>query len=69
MISAMGRRRISDIQDFRCRTCRMMWSEFVRKNAPCSKSLYQGSHNFDFSRPIYNKASRVNSASDMSKNK
>jgi hypothetical protein len=29
-----------------------MWSGFVRKNAPCPKSLYQGSHNFDFSKPI-----------------
>lgn len=58
-----------DNQDFRCRWCRMMWFEFVRKNAPCPKSLYQGSHNFDFSKPIYGKVSRVNSANDTSKNK
>ena len=55
----MGGRSLNDTPDFRCRNCRMQWSEFTRKNKPCAKSLYQGRHDFDFSKRIYHKVSRV----------
>ena len=54
----MGRRRINDIRDFKCSNCRMKWSEFTKKNTRCPKSLYQGRHDFDFSKPIYGKPFR-----------
>ena len=69
LISTMGRRRLNDIQDFGCRNCRIKWSEFIKKNTPCRKSLYKGRHNFDFSKPIYLKVVRVDSVNKISKKK
>jgi hypothetical protein len=43
--------------EFKCRTCEVMWSSFMKSNIPCTDtSIRTGLHNFDFASPIlYNK--------------
>lgn len=43
--------------EFKCRTCEVMWSSFMKSNIPCTDTTIRtGLHNFDFANPIlYNK--------------
>lgn len=44
----------SEARDFKCKSCGMKWLSYIENNDPCrSVSEDQdGSHNFDFSKPI-----------------
>jgi hypothetical protein len=43
--------------EFMCRTCDVMWSNFMKENVPCTDNtlIRNGLHNFDFDNPILNK--------------
>lgn len=42
--------------EFMCRTCEVMWSSFMKNNAPCKDTaIRNGLHNFDFANPISSK--------------
>ena len=44
--------------EFKCRTCEVLWSSFIKSNVPCKDATIRtGLHNFDFAKPImYNKS-------------
>jgi hypothetical protein len=62
----MGRRKKSDLPDFRCRDCHMKWSDFTKENTSCPKSLYEGKHDLNFSKPNQVKISSGESMSNLS---
>lgn len=39
--------------EFKCRTCDILWSNFMANNVPCiDKTTRSGLHNFDFGNPV-----------------
>ncbi|HEY6948974.1 MAG TPA: hypothetical protein VI146_00055 [Nitrososphaeraceae archaeon] len=44
--------------EFKCRTCDIMWSNFMEKNILCTDitTTRNGLHDFDFAKPIVVKA-------------
>ena len=50
----MGRIKNSEagvIREFKCRSCKMLWSTYLQNNDSCSSN--DKLHNFDFAKPIY----------------
>jgi hypothetical protein len=45
---------VGETRDFKCRSCGMKWLSYIENNSPCPNVSEDedGSHNFDFSKPI-----------------
>ena len=40
--------------EFKCRTCQIMWSSYMKNNIPCKDTtIKSGLHNFDFANPVF----------------
>ena len=40
--------------EFKYRTCQIMWSSYMENNIPCTdKTTKSGLHNFDFANPVF----------------
>jgi hypothetical protein len=39
--------------EFKCRTCQIMWSSYMKNNIPCKDTTRYGLHNFDFANPVF----------------
>jgi len=38
--------------EFKCRTCEVMWSNYMQNNVQCTETTRGTLHNFDFANPI-----------------
>jgi hypothetical protein len=45
---------VGETRDFKCKLCGMKWLSYIENNDPCGNVSedQDGSHNFDFSKPI-----------------
>jgi hypothetical protein len=45
---------VGETRDFKCKLCGMKWLSYIENNVPCGNVSedQDGSHNFDFSKPI-----------------
>lgn len=45
---------VGETRDFECKLCGMKWLSYIENNEPCGNVSedQDGSHNFDFSKPV-----------------